>query len=150
MRKQRKNGCAYLHLEKWFHGRSRNHLTPLLGSGRLSFLALTERRWPVIHTRHATVGIMSFGFRCYFNAILAVGWVARPIFAADYSGTAAYSFLSIPVGARATGMGQAFTSVPNDIQGLSYNPACLVTMAASQASLQHLNYVDNVTQEAIA
>src|SRR5262249_22319919 len=47
-------------------------------------------------------------------------------------------------------MGQAFTSVPNDIQGLSYNPACLATMAASQLSFQHLSYVEDVTQEAFA
>ncbi len=63
------------------------------------------------------------------------------------SGTGAFSFLNIPAGARATGMGQAFVSVPNDVQGLAYNPACLATMAASQASFQHLSYVDSITQE---
>ncbi len=47
-------------------------------------------------------------------------------------------------------MGQAFGSVPNDIQGLVYNPASLATMAASQLSFQHLNYVADVTQEEIA
>lgn len=47
-------------------------------------------------------------------------------------------------------MGQAFTSIPNDIQGLAYNPACLATLAASQASFQHLSYVQDVTQDALA
>lgn len=66
------------------------------------------------------------------------------------SGTSSFSFLNIPVGARATAMGQAFTSVPNDVQGLSYNPASLATMVASQASFQHLSYVEGVTQEGLA
>ena len=46
-------------------------------------------------------------------------------------------------------MGQAFTSVPNDIQGLVYNPASLATMAASQASFEHLSYVTDVTEEGL-
>lgn len=66
------------------------------------------------------------------------------------SGTSGFSFLNIPVGARATAMGQAFTSVPNDVQGLAYNPACLATLAASQVSFQHLTYVEEVTQEAVS
>ena len=70
--------------------------------------------------------------------------------AATNSGTAGFSFLNLPVGARATAMGQAFGSVPNDVQGLTYNPACLATLAASQLSFQHLTYIEDVDQEAIA
>jgi long-subunit fatty acid transport protein len=66
------------------------------------------------------------------------------------SGTTGFSFLNLPVGARATAMGQAFGSIPNDIQGLVYNPASLATMAASQVSFQHLSYVEDVTQEAFS
>jgi hypothetical protein len=47
-------------------------------------------------------------------------------------------------------MGEAFTSVPNDIQGLVYNPASIATMIASQLSFQHLSYVDSVNQEGFA
>ncbi len=75
-------------------------------------------------------------------------FISHSLPAADTSGTTAFSFLNLPVGARATALGQAFTSVPNDVQGLVYNPACLATMAASQLSFQHLSYVDNVNQEA--
>jgi hypothetical protein len=70
--------------------------------------------------------------------------------AAQSSGTSSFSFLNIPTGARAAAMGQAFTSVPNDVQGLAYNPACLATMAASQASFEHLSYVSDVVEEGIA
>src|ERR1019366_4218506 len=83
------------------------------------------------------MGILSF-------SLTACAW------AASYSGTTGFSFLNLPVGARATAMGEAFSSVPNDIQGLAYNPACLATMAASQLSFQHLTYVADVDQEAMA
>lgn len=71
------------------------------------------------------------------------------LYAASVSGTSGFSFLNIPTGARAAAMGQAFTSVPNDIQALVYNPASLATLAASQASLEHLSYVEDVAQEAL-
>src|SRR5207302_4870194 len=83
---------------------------------------------------------------CYVSAGLA--FAAVYLHAAESSGTSGFSFLNLPVGARATAMGQAFTSVPNDIQGLVYNPACLASMLASQMSFQHLSYVDSVDQEA--
>src|SRR5258708_15481026 len=70
--------------------------------------------------------------------------------AAQSSGTSSFSVLNIPTGARAAALGQAFTSVPNDIQGLVYNPACLATMAASQASFEHLSYIADVVEEGIA
>lgn len=70
--------------------------------------------------------------------------------AAQNSGTSSFSFLNIPTGARAAALGQAFTSIPNDIQGLVYNPACLATMASSQASFEHLAYVADIAQEGIA
>jgi hypothetical protein len=76
-------------------------------------------------------------------------WLGGPLEASN-SGTSSFSFLNIPTGARATAMGEAFTSVPNDIQGLVYNPACLATMAASQLSFQGLDYVSNINQETAA
>jgi hypothetical protein len=81
-------------------------------------------------------GILSFAVPCDLSA-------------STYSGTTGFSFLNLPVGARATAMGEAFGSVPNDVQGLAYNPACLATMAASQVSFQHLTYIEDVDQEAI-
>src|ERR1041384_3319146 len=85
---------------------------------------------------------------CYMAFWLAMS--AVPLQAETDSGTTAFSFLNLPVGARATAMGQAFTSVPNDVQGLVYNPASLATMAASQLSFQHLSYIEDVTQEALS
>lgn len=92
---------------------------------------------------------MKAGFCRYFSAIIVLMWAVKPLSAAEYSGTSAFSFLNIPDGARATAMGQAFTSVPNDVQGLPYNPASLATMIANQVSFEHLSYVEGVTQEAV-
>ena len=84
---------------------------------------------------------------CYLGLLSLV--MTHQGMAATYSGTAGYSFLNLPIGARATAMGQAFGSVPNDVQGLAYNPASLATMAASQLSFQHMAYIEDVTQESI-
>src|ERR1017187_6180267 len=84
---------------------------------------------------------------CYTGILSLI--MAQPGFCANYSGPAGYSFLNLPVGARATAMGQAFGSVPNDVQGLAYNPASLATLAASQLSVQHMVYVEDVAQESI-
>lgn len=72
-----------------------------------------------------------------------------PLQATQTSGTSSFAFLNLPVGARATAMGQAFTSVPNDVQALPYNPACLASLLASQISFQHLTYVEDTVQEAV-
>jgi hypothetical protein len=85
---------------------------------------------------------------CYVSILALV--LPGMLRADDYSGTTAFSFLSLPVGARATAMGEAFGSVPNDIQALNYNPATLATLVASQISYQHLTYVEDVDQEALA
>lgn len=85
------------------------------------------------------IGVLSI-----FFSIDTVAW------GTGTSGTSSFAFLNLPVGARATAMGQAFTSIPNDVQGLAYNPASLATMVASQASVQHMNYVENITQESVA
>lgn len=89
-------------------------------------------------------------FRQLFSVLLLPCVTVSSTFGVTNSGTSGFSFLNIPVGARATALGQAFTSVPNDVQGLAYNPALLATLAASQLSLQHLSYVEDVTQESVA
>src|SRR5262245_54292004 len=85
---------------------------------------------------------------CCGLAVVFASFLLPQVFAAS-GGTTGFSFLNIPVGARATAVGQAFTSVVNDVQGLPYNPAGLATLTASHLSLQHLSYVEDTVQEAI-
>jgi hypothetical protein len=87
--------------------------------------------------------------RFVVGALIAAAFQPGLSHAAATSGTSSFAFLNIPVGARATALGQAFTAVPNDVQALAYNPASLGTLLASQVSFEHLNYVSDVTQEAI-
>ncbi len=82
-------------------------------------------------------------------AIAVIGSTS-PLFAGSYSGTAGFTFLELPTGARAAAMGNAFSSVPNDIEALPYNPASLATLIVSQVSFQHLNYINDVTEEGLA
>ena len=87
-------------------------------------------------------------FVAVFSVSLQSGGVS--VWADKYSGTSAFNFLTIPVGARTVALGQAFTSVPNDVQGMAYNPSLIASMAASQLSFEHLSYVEDITQEAVA
>jgi len=50
-------------------------------------------------------------------------------------GTYALQFLKIPVSARATGMGSAFTAISNDATATYWNPAGLVDVTRTQISL---------------
>ena len=60
-------------------------------------------------------------------------------------GTRAGEFLLLPVGARATAMGSAFSAAANDISALFWNPGGLATSAAKGAMVSHLDYVAETT-----
>ena len=66
---------------------------------------------------------------------------------ADGPGTGGAQFLTIEQGARALGMGGAFTSVSDDANSLWWNPAGLSRSAYSEVTLSHTAYLDNVATE---
>ncbi len=57
------------------------------------------------------------------------------------TGTVAATFLEIPVGAAAVGMGGAFVSVANDVSTLYWNPAGLVSLPSTEAVAVHTNWI---------
>lgn len=63
-----------------------------------------------------------------FVALMIVLLISPVGFASEFApvGTAVAQFLEIGVGARAVGMGEAFTVVANDASAVFWNPACLV------------------------
>jgi len=64
---------------------------------------------------------------------VAVALCATPAFATKYAG----EFMKIPVGARAVGMGEAFTAVDDDATSPYWNPAGMVFLPYREAFLQH-------------
>lgn len=57
------------------------------------------------------------------------------------TGTTAASFLEIPVGANAIGMGGAYVSLANDASALFWNPAGAASLAGYEAILSHTNWI---------
>jgi hypothetical protein len=56
-------------------------------------------------------------------------------------GTTAAPFLKIGVGARALGMGEAYTTLAEDITGIYWNPAGLANITQIQVLLNHYDYI---------
>ena len=72
-----------------------------------------------------------------FSSFLVLGFVlTQTIQAQDKRGQTTMKFLSAPLGARATGMGDALTSVENGSQSIFYNPAAM----AFQTSLFDVSF----------
>ena len=56
-------------------------------------------------------------------------------------GTTAATFLEIPVGARAIGMGGAFVGTANDVTSLFWNPAGIARLNHREALFSHTNWI---------
>lgn len=63
------------------------------------------------------------------------------------AGTSRAEFLRIGVGARASGMGGAFTAVADDVSTISYNPAGLGHIKDTQFTLMHSEWIDDIGYE---
>lgn len=74
-------------------------------------------------------------------AVLGVGTIV-PAFASDGAGQAG-AYLKMGVGARALGMGGAFTAVADDSTAAFWNPAGLARLRKSEASFMHANLSDD-------
>jgi len=59
-------------------------------------------------------------------------------------GTTAAKFLSIPIGARALGMGGAFVALANDASAMYWNPAGIAGLHQSEAIFSHANWLADI------
>jgi hypothetical protein len=60
-------------------------------------------------------------------------------------GTAAATFLRIPVGSRAAGMGGAFVSMGDDASGLYWNPAVVSSISSRALILDHTRWLPGIS-----
>jgi len=66
---------------------------------------------------------------------------------ANQDGTSTAQFLRIAQGARAEGMGGAFTAIADDAYAVSWNPAGLSQITRHELALNHLKYIDSINSE---
>ena len=70
--------------------------------------------------------------------------LAAPVQAQDQNGTAAADFLNIPVGARATAMGGAFSATASDASALYWNPAGAARLDGRTASFEYASWLAGI------
>src|SRR5262245_6333656 len=66
-------------------------------------------------------------------------------FASTAAGTSGGQVLSIPVGARAIGMGEAYTAMADDVSSLYWNPAGIAILNQSEASFMYNQWLKDLT-----
>jgi hypothetical protein len=76
-------------------------------------------------------------------------FVSSPVYAVSKVGSTAAPFLNIAVGARAVGMGGAFTAMADDATALFWNPAGIAGVDKFQASLVHTDWLSDLRFDVI-
>jgi len=62
------------------------------------------------------------------------------------SGTAAYPFLKIPVGARVTAMAENFVAAADDVNAIFYNPAGIAKINNIEVSAEHILWLETISK----
>ena len=65
-------------------------------------------------------------------------------------GTTSAQFLKLPVSARATALGEAFSAAVEDASAISFNPAALTFTKEPSLSLLHAAYIDPISYDYLA
>jgi hypothetical protein len=79
-----------------------------------------------------------------FSAVFACAACIHASSIASGAGTSSFPFLKINVGARAVGMGGAFTGLADDEASLYYNPAGITSVSGNRYMLEYLNYFEDM------
>lgn len=80
---------------------------------------------------------------------LSLSLAVSPVFSAQ-GGTSTAPFLRIGQGARAEGMGGAFTAVADDAHATHFNPAGLAQITKRNLGLDHLEFIEDIKSEYVA
>ncbi len=82
--------------------------------------------------------------KCLLTIIVLTAAVEAEAQQSSKSGTTAAQFLKIGIGARAVGMGSAFTATANDITSVYWNPAGLTYNHSNEALFNHTNWIADI------
>jgi len=89
-------------------------------------------------------------------ALLTAGFLFTGItfsyagFSKDDAGTSTAQFLKIGVGGRAAGMGEAYTALSDEANGIFWNPAGLSRIEENEASLMHAVWLEDIAYHNVA
>src|SRR5882762_4558080 len=89
------------------------------------------------------------GFRILF-ALCSLNFALTPAVWASGPGTTTGELLKIPLGARAIGMGEAFTALADDSSALYWNPAGMSFVTQKEASFMHSSLIEGVHLEQLS
>jgi len=87
---------------------------------------------------------LSFSLFAFSFSLLAL---SSSLLLASDPGTTTGELLKIPVGARAIGMGEAYTAAADDVSALEWNPAGLSYAQQKEASFMHSSLIEDVHYE---
>ena len=84
------------------------------------------------------------------SILLLITVIISNAIAGDNPASTGLSFLKIGAGARAVGMGEAFTAVVDDASGTFWNPAGLAHLQNSELVFTHNKWLQDITNEYFA
>lgn len=85
-----------------------------------------------------------------FFTAAGILFLATSLFASEFGGVTAAPYLNIGVGARASGMGEAYTAVVDNVDAGWWNPGALVKVESPQFGLMHNQNFGGTTYEYLA
>ena len=78
-------------------------------------------------------------------SILSTEWAAASSFSKSARGTTTAQFLSLGVGARAIGLGEAYSTIADDANAIYWNPAALAQINGKSLTFMHALYLESIS-----
>lgn len=80
----------------------------------------------------------------FFATLVLIGGVVSPSAAQDKRAQTVMKFLSVPIGARPTGMSDAVTSLDNGVDGIYSNPASIAFTQGSEVAFGNVQWIADI------